>query len=35
MMRFWDVSKGQVTMSDVDIREINTDSLRDNESFVT
>lgn len=35
MMRFWDVSKGRVSMSDVDIREINTDSLRDNESFVT
>jgi ABC-type transport system involved in cytochrome bd biosynthesis fused ATPase/permease subunit len=35
MMRFWDVSKGRVSMSGVDIRKINTDSLRDNESFVT
>lgn len=35
MMRFWDVSKGRVSMSGVDIREINTDSLRDNESLVT
>lgn len=35
MMRFWDVQKGSVKISDTDISEINTSDLRDMESFVT
>lgn len=35
LMRFWDVQKGSVKISDTDISEINTSDLRDMESFVT
>lgn len=35
MMRFWDTDKGSVKISDTDISDINTDNLRDMESFVT
>lgn len=35
LMRFWDVQKGQITLSGVPINEINTSNLRDNESLVT
>lgn len=35
LMRFWDVKKGQVSVSGQDIRKIQTASLRDNESYVT
>lgn len=35
LMRFWNVDSGRVAISDTDIREINTDNLRDMESFVT
>lgn len=35
LMRFWDVQKGRVSISGRDIREINTDNLRQMESFVT
>lgn len=35
LMRFWDVQKGSVKISDTDISEINTLDLRDMESFVT
>lgn len=35
MMRFWDVQKGSVKISDTDVSEINTSDLRDMESFVT
>ena len=34
-MRFWDVQKGKVKLSDTEISEINTANLRDLESFVT
>ena len=34
-MRFWDVQQGRVTLSGADVRDINTASLRDAESFVT
>lgn len=34
-MRFWDVQKGKVSVSDVPVNQINTSSLRDNESLVT
>lgn len=34
-MRFWDVQKGSVTVSGVPVNQINTSSLRDNESLVT
>ncbi|MBR0377771.1 MAG: ATP-binding cassette domain-containing protein [Lachnospiraceae bacterium] len=34
LMRFWDVNSGQIRLSGVDIREINTASLRDMESYV-
>ena len=33
-MRFWDVGSGQIRLSGVDVREINTASLRDMESYV-
>ncbi len=35
LMRFWDTQSGQIKISGKDIKEINTKSLRDNESFVT
>ena len=35
MMRFWDVQDGNVTISDRNVKEINTTSLRDMESYVT
>ena len=35
LMRFWDVNSGSVKISSTNIKEINTTSLRDNESFVT
>lgn len=34
-MRFWNVQKGTIKISNVDINNINTKSLRENESFVT
>lgn len=34
-MRFWDIKKGSLKISNVDIKEINTGSLRDMESYVT
>ncbi len=34
-MRFWDVQKGAVKISETDITEINTTNHRDTESFVT
>ena len=35
LMRFWDVNEGMVSISGEDIKNINTSSLRNNESFVT
>lgn len=35
LMRFWNVQKGSVKISDTEIHEINTANLRDMESFVT
>ena len=35
IMRFWRVDKGEISLSDVDIENINTKNLRDMESFVT
>lgn len=35
LMRFWDVKKGNVLISEHDIREINTESLRGEEAFVS
>ena len=35
LMRFWDVQKGCVRLSDTDVSHINTANLRDMESFVT
>ncbi len=35
LMRFWEVEKGKISLSGVPINEINTASLRDNESLVT
>ena len=35
LMRFWDTGRGSITLSDTNIREINTSNLRDMESFVT
>lgn len=34
-MRFWDTKEGQICISDTDISKINTESLRNAESFVT
>ena len=34
-MRFWDIKKGSLKISDANIKDINTDSLRDLESYVT
>ncbi len=35
IMRFWDVDKGNVLINNKDVRDINTKSLRENQSFVT
>lgn len=35
MMRFWDVDNGRIDISDVNIKNINTDNLRDLEGLVT
>lgn len=35
LMRFWDVEKGKITVSKVDIEDINTTALRGMESLVT
>lgn len=35
LMRFWDVKKGSVEISDVNVKDINTECLRDVESYVT
>ena len=35
IMRFWDVKKGSISLNDQDVRNINTSSLRDVESYVT
>jgi len=35
LMRFWDVNSGAIDFSGNSIRELNTKSLRDNESFMT
>lgn len=35
LMRFWNVQKGNVRLSEVDVSKINTANLRDMESFVT
>lgn len=35
LMRFWDPDAGAVKMSDVDLRGVNTPSLRANESYMT
>ena len=34
-MRFWDIKKGNIKISDTNIKDINTDTLRDIESYVT
>lgn len=34
LMRFWDIKKGDLKISNVDIKEINTNSLRHMESYV-
>lgn len=34
-MRFWDVNSGKIEFSGNDLREVNTKSLRNNESFMT
>lgn len=35
LMRFWDVNRGEIQISDKNIRNINTNNLRDMESYVT
>lgn len=35
LMRFWNIDKGSITVSNSDIQDINTNSLRDAQSFVT
>ncbi len=35
LMRFWDVNSGSIDISENNIKDINTSSLRDNESFMT
>lgn len=35
LMRFWDIKQGSVEISNTNIKEINTSSLRDMESYVT
>ncbi len=34
LMRFWDVSEGEITLSDMDLRAVNTAHLRNCQSFV-
>ena len=34
-MRFWDVQEGKVEVSGVNVKQINTENLRDMESYVT
>lgn len=34
LMRFWDVDRGRVALSDTDVREVATSALRDAEAFV-
>ena len=34
-MRFWSTDEGAIKISDVDVNKINTESLRENEGFVT
>lgn len=35
LMRFWNVNNGEIKISDVNINEVNTENLRENEGFVT
>ena len=35
LMRFWDIKKGELKISDTDIKKINTSSLRNMESYAT
>ena len=35
LMRFWDCNRGEVCLNDVDVKQINTSSLRENEGYVT
>ncbi len=35
LMRFWQVNDGEIKVSNTNVNEINTTSLRDNESYVT
>lgn len=35
LMRFWDVQEGKISISDRDVRDINTADLREMESYVT
>lgn len=35
MMRFWDVKSGEIKMSDVNVKDIKTSSLRNNQSLVS
>ena len=35
MMRFWDVKSGEIKMSDVNVKDIQTSSLRSNQSLVS
>ena len=35
IMRFYDVNSGEIKISDVNIKDINTSNLRDMEAYVT
>ena len=35
LMRFWDVTSGSIALSGIDVRSVNTESLRENESYMT
>ena len=35
LMRFWDVKKGKISVSNTDVKDINTSNLRDLESYMT
>ena len=35
LMRFWDAGSGRISLSDTDVRELNTANLREMESYVT
>ncbi len=35
LMRFWNVNNGEIIISNVNINEVNTENLRENEGFVT